>query len=74
MEGLGLEALQSSTHVSTKRDSFTEILKKMKETKVGEVAAAKAETDGDEDGERITFDDYERLMQRMEKEKNWAQI
>ena len=47
-----------------KRDTFAEILKKMKAPKPADSEDAKAD-EGDsanEEGERITFDDYEKLM------------
>ena len=59
-----------------KRDTFAEILKKMKAPKPADSEDAKADEadSANEEGERITFDDYEKLMQKLEKERNWEQI
>ena len=67
-----------------KPDTFAEILKNIKSQEYKkESADGKAEEEGksDESGEvvakekpKITFEDYEKLMQRLEKEENWEEI
>ena len=73
---------------ANKVDSFAEMLRKMKnvpEPKAQEVVL-NSKADGvenevaavgevvEEQGETITFDDYEKLMQRLEKEKDFKKI
>ena len=64
--------------ISERPDTFATLATKMKQM---EQVTAKAEDTpagdalGSEDQEgRVTFADYERLMQRLEKEKNWEEI
>mmetsp|Transcript_11504 Transcript_11504/g.14475 ORF Transcript_11504/g.14475 Transcript_11504/m.14475 type:complete len:189 (+) Transcript_11504:20-586(+) len=80
MLAMGQEVGLNGNHEATaKQDTFTDILKKMKSAEKKKSDAVKAEggIEGkaqDEQGGRITFEDYEKLMHKLEREQNWRQI
>ena len=75
----GRQALSGQSDARTslvdQEDTYVRILKQMKGIKAESTDnMEQGEADGEAEGERITFDDYEKLMQRLEKEKNFEEI
>ena len=85
----GFETSSEKEQAHEKKDAFTELLSKVKQAEAGgkkkkmariisaedKTADAGAEADQTEaKQERLSFEDYEKLMKRLEREQNWEQI